>query len=262
MTSLTLKQIFDDKNILEFCVATCMVNDKYSRIKVILDQYTYVKKSHLRYFRILVNTFDKLNQKAVIREILNRLKNGKINAEEQRLVNVYKMGRALCKIIPSGDLNQSLPRCLYPDYTMDQSSGVEHEKNAVNDDDDDDDDDDSEDDVPLVPPAATSENVHIRSFNFEKNKEKPHTETVSSNFLSVNIDMSKILDAVFNDQRFKKFEEPVCQKNFDNIQTPLNAESLATEFFITSPPPLNKRPTSDLNYVPETPRTIDINRNF
>jgi F0F1-type ATP synthase delta subunit len=75
MTALTLKQIFDDKIILENCVATCMVNGKLTRIKQILSQYNYVKKSHLRYFRILVNTFDKLNQKAVIREILNRFKN-------------------------------------------------------------------------------------------------------------------------------------------------------------------------------------------
>ena len=104
-----------------------------------------------------------------------------------------------------------------------------------------------------------------------------------NNFVSVHIDMSKILDAVFNEQRFVRvqndtirildalfkkpqFEDPksVGLKNFDNTQTPLNAESLATDLFIASPPPQNNNRVIlfNNNYVPATPRTIDINKNF
>ncbi len=208
MSSFTLKQIFEDEKILRSCVEQCMIHDKHNRFKRILSKYSGVKHCHKRYFRILVNTFDNLNQNDLVCYILKKYENGNVNAEQKRLIKIYKIGRSLFKLIPRANLIEDLPLCLYPEFVI---SSIKT------------------DDKPI------DNIVHFQIVNLETNNEnqKPHylnknkSSLEHNNFESVHIDMDKnSSEIVIKDSKFVKqppqIEEhiSVVQKNYDNLQMP------------------------------------------
>lgn len=156
----------------------------------------------------MVNTFDNLNQNDLVCYILKKYENGNVNAEQKRLIKIYKIGRSLFKLIPRANLIEDLPLCLYPEFVI---SSIKT------------------DDKPI------DNIVHFQIVNLEMNNEnqKPHylnknkSSLEHNNFESVHIDMDKnSSEIVIKDSKFVKqppqIEEhiSVVQKNYDNLQMP------------------------------------------